>query len=790
MHARSTTRGIAAVLLSAALALGGTLATGPAAFAETGAGAAQEQGAPGDPATATADTGSTDASGTGTDQSADGSGDPGAQDPAAQDPAAQDPEAQDPAAEQPTPEQPTTEPGSETTAASVAEPTERVAAATATAKIASISPKQSLTVSVEVRGLPADITAVSGALIVTDPESRLTDPSSDAPAFADPSSTVVNGESSFELTAPVDTLDRGQQYEVLIWKQHSPATAENIYARADVAISAADWDRLTGTEVADMEVGSLDWGVLSRFRDYVEGPIAHGKVTVQQPATAAGKNFRFPQVTGGSWKSGAATGSVAYGGSVAFTGHDGALDLTLSNPTINLTSAKRAVLSVSYASTDMATGKWTRGTAAIATVDLSRAKRVAKPGGAVQWQGATTALTQEGVAVFQDFYETGQVLDPITFTAGSASDAKPVDPSKPPTTKPGTTKPKPRPTPVAPAAGGSAKAAGSLTWGVSSAFADYVTGPIAKGEVSTSGVGTSGGAYLFPQAAGGSWNAKTRTGSVQYSGVITFTGHKGLLSETFSNPVITVTSESSGTISAGGRSFGLDLGSASRSVGAHGEVSWSGVPVSGSITGGAGGGSSHSLPVDSLSFTVGSASGVSYGSTSVSNASKKRVAAEAPPTTTGITVLTEAEKIVPGAEIEFEAAGFDAKEREILVVLYSGGGPVTLDDAAGADASGTVRWIGTLPDDVALGEHTLTLQGSGDAGAVIEVVKPKQKSKLKSQVSGTAPLEADSDAAIVAGVIAPTGGMALWEWWASAGGLAVIAACMTALVIRQRRTAP
>ncbi|MBL3685904.1 hypothetical protein D3248_02895 [Leucobacter zeae] len=771
------------------LTVGGTLAFGPAAFAETEAPAAQSQQAAQSPATDASGTSGGDSVGSADPAAPEGvpeadtdvgTGDPAIEAPADPAPPAQDPAVQDPQA--PAAPEPAAETGTESTAT---EP----AAAMLTAKVASVSAREGLAVSVDVSGLPADARAVHGALIVTGSEGELTDPSS-APASVEAATVAQDGTTSFELQAPKTNLDRTQRYEVLVWKQHSPATPETIYARADVAISGAHWDTLFGTEHAEMEVGALDWGVLDRFRAYVEGPIAHGKVAVQKPAVGAGKAFRFPQVSGGTWKPGAATGSVAFGGAVVFTGHDGALDLTLSNPTVKITSAQRAVLAVTYSSTDMATGKWTRGTAEIATIDLSQAKRVAKPGGAVQWRGATAALTREGVAVFQDFYEVGQVLDPLTFTAGAASDAKPVDPPKPPTTKPGVTKPKPRPKPVAPAEGGSGKAAGSLSWGVSSAFAEYVTGPIAKGAVSTSGVGASGGAYLFPQAAGGSWNAKTRTGSVQYSGVVTFTGHKGLLSETFSNPVITVANATSGTISAGGRSFGLDLGSAARSVGANGEVTWSGVPVSGGITGGASGGSSHSLPVDGLSFTVGSASSASYGSTSVSNASKKRVAADAPPSTTGITVLTEAEKIVPGAEIEFEAAGFDAKEREILVVLYAGGGPLTLDDAAGADANGTVRWIGTLPEDVPLGEHTITLQGGTDAGAVIDVVKPKQSSKPQEpESSALAPLAADTGAAAAAGVIAPTGGMALWEWWASAGGLVVIAGCMTALVVRQRRAA-
>lgn len=793
MHARSRTRGIAAVLLSAMLTVGGTLAFGPAAFAETEAPAAQSQQAAQSPATDASGTSGGDSVGSAAPAAPEGApevdtdagtGDPVIEAPADPAPPAQDPAVQDPQA--PAAPEPAAETGTESTATEPAD-------AMLTAKVASVSAREGLAVSVDVSGLPADARAVHGALIVTGSEGELTDPSS-APASVEAATVAQDGTTSFELQAPKANLDRTQRYEVLVWKQHSPATPENIYARTDVAINGAHWDTLFGAEKPAPKVGSLTWGVRESFVNYVKG--LEPGIGIASPATSnAGITlFTFPQVSGGKWNGSANTGVATYGGAVSFKGHHGGLNLTLSNPKVTVLSATRAELSVTYSSwepeylAEDAPGVWVQGTEVIAHVDLGRAKRVTQDG-AVTWSGAKASLTKAGARVFVS-YEEGDPLADLTFTAGAASDAKPVDPPKPPTTKPGVTKPKPRPKPVAPAEGGSGKAAGSLSWGVSSAFAEYVTGPIAKGAVSTSGVGASGGAYLFPQAAGGSWNAKTRTGSVQYSGVVTFTGHKGLLSETFSNPVITVASATSGTISAGGRSFGLDLGSAARSVGANGEVTWSGVPVSGGITGGASGGSSHSLPVDGLSFTVGSASSASYGSTSVSNASKKRVAADAPPSTTGITVLTEAEKIVPGAEIEFEAAGFDAKEREILVVLYAGGGPLTLDDAAGADANGTVRWIGTLPEDVPLGEHTITLQGGTDAGAVIDVVKPKQSSKPQEpESSALAPLAVDTGAAAAAGLIAPTGGMALWEWWASAGGLVVIAGCMTALVVRQRRAA-
>ncbi len=353
--------------------------------------------------------------------------------------------------------------------------------------------------------------------------------------------------------------------------------------------------------------------------------------------------------------------------------------------------------------------------------------------------------------------------------------------------KPAAASPKP-----APVSAENTAVAGSLSWGISSEFADYTTNPKraggkSGGKILTDGVGSAGGAYLFPQADGGSWNKSTQTGSIQFSGVVTFTAHKGLMNEVFSNPTISVSSPSAATLTVSGRTYGLDLSAASKTTGSNGEVTWSGVPVAGSISGG-NGSSGGSLSMDALSFTVGAPSTVSFGSMVASSPDKKQyTAAATPPATTGVTVLTDADKIKPGGRIEIEASGFDPDDEGVLIVLYSD--PIVLDDEATADENGVVRWSGTLPDDVS-GERTITIQGSSNAGAVIDIVEPKAKKSAKSADVETRTL-ADGVAQdrVTAAGLAPAAGMALWEWWASAAGLVAIAACMTLLTIRQRRAA-
>ena len=555
----------------------------------------------------------------------------------------------------------------------------------------------------------------------------------------------------------------------------------------DVVLS----EEVTGTQ------GTLQWGVKKSFRSYVVGPIAGGSIAPSGGATQSKNNgvFSFPQASRTGWNG--TTGSVQYAGNINFSGHHGQMDVDLRNPTIVVKNAKSAELQIPL------NGK----SIALADIDLSKAERATLPGGAVKFTHATTQLTRAGATQFfvndvgegpGSFYSEGDELDELTFIIGADSGTQPTpDTGSKPKPKP---KPGAKPTaPVQPVATDSA-AAGSLSWSVSNAFVAYTTcankeaygySHCAKGSIETNGVGTG---YLFPQAASSSWDRASQTGTVAYSGTVAFRGY-GMTMFNVANPSITVTSPTSATIATGnGTSFGagsyqLDLGSASKTVGANGEVTWSNVPVLGALSsGGAGGSGARPISLDPLTFTVGAESQVSYGSTAAGADTKKYTAAKTVPATTGVTVLTHADKLKPGGRIEIEAAGFDPDDEGVLVVLYSD--PIVLDEKASADKNGVVRWSGKLPDDVT-GTHTITVQGSTNAGAVIDIVEPKPKKSARSAAvdAQSAPGQVARDRVTSAGFLPASSGMAVWEWWVSAGGLAAIAACMTVLTIRQRRTA-
>lgn len=100
------------------------------------------------------------------------------------------------------------------------------------------------------------------------------------------------------------------------------------------------------------------------------------------------------------------------------------------------------------------------------------------------------------------------------------------------------------------------------------------------------------------------------------------------------------------------------------------------------------------------------------------SSSTTRTAADAPPTVDGIELASGSAS--EGGAVTATAEGFEPGESGILVVLYSD--PVVLDNNARADASGTVSWSGRLPLGVT-GSHTLTFQGSTDAGVPIQVAE-------------------------------------------------------------------
>lgn len=151
----------------------------------------------------------------------------------------------------------------------------------------------------------------------------------------------------------------------------------------------------------------LDWGLKQSFRNYVRGPIAHGSWTLD----GVTGEFRWETVTAADYADGA--GQVAYSGGVRFTGHDGQLDLTISQPQVRFASGSAELL-LDVRSKSLETGEFvelddvvfaTLGTAAPTVTD-----------NVVTYTALPATLTEEGAAGFAGFYEAGTELDPVTVT--------------------------------------------------------------------------------------------------------------------------------------------------------------------------------------------------------------------------------------------------------------------------------------------------------------------------------------------------------------------------------------
>ena len=282
--------------------------------------------------------------------------------------------------------------------------------------------------------------------------------------------------------------------------------------------------------------------------------------------------------------------------------------------------------------------------------------------------------------------------------------------------------------------------AGSLSWGVKSSFRSYVTGTIARGSITTSGVGSSGAGFVFGQSTGGSFSEATGTGSSNYSGSVRFYGHGGLLDLTVANPVVTVTGPSTAVLSLsvnGGAPVAfanLNLAAGTKST-ANNTLSYAAVPATLTAQGSAvfefNGSSFYpaGTSLDPVSFVIGSASTAGAGTKTVAAFSANTPAAT-PPATTGITLPDgqDPNALVAGEEYTFEAEGFAPNETGVLFVHYSD--PVVLADDLTADASGKVSWTGTLPAGLT-GEHTLTFQGSVDRGIVVTINAQLQTAALE-----------------------------------------------------------
>jgi hypothetical protein len=175
-----------------------------------------------------------------------------------------------------------------------------------------------------------------------------------------------------------------------------------------------------------VEDATLTWGFKEKFRSYVSGRIASGDWS-----TRDGAKYETPEFIWSNGVGGVDTkqGSIEFAGAVDFTGHGGALDLTIENPKIVFEGSNNATIFLDYAASDISeaiAGKGKKeaspGTPFV-SMELSAAKREVD-GNTVTLTAIPTRLLGPGAALL-DQYGEGERFDDATLVYTLAAGCDP-----------------------------------------------------------------------------------------------------------------------------------------------------------------------------------------------------------------------------------------------------------------------------------------------------------------------------------------------------------------------------
>ncbi len=191
------------------------------------------------------------------------------------------------------------------------------------------------------------------------------------------------------------------------------ALAATIGVAGLVALPAAASAEPTDTaDTCEVTGGSLSWGIKESFRAYISGTIANGSWETSDGATYETPAFGWTPATG-TVDSQTGAGQVSFTGTVHFTGHDGILDMTLANPTVQFAEDGNATLLLDTRGTD------TSGEVAVDVTqepiaELGAIGPIDAASGTATFADVPVALSEQGAPAFADFYAPGEALDPLT----------------------------------------------------------------------------------------------------------------------------------------------------------------------------------------------------------------------------------------------------------------------------------------------------------------------------------------------------------------------------------------
>lgn len=195
--------------------------------------------------------------------------------------------------------------------------------------------------------------------------------------------------------------------------------AASMFVPVAVAAPALAQDA-TQCEISSAE---LKWGFKESFRSYVTSNIAKGDWQLSDGAAYETPEFIWSQASGFIAEDGN-NAEVDFTGSIEFTGHNGLLDTTVSDPSLKIVAGKGVILIdlISLSMDDALVGDSENvqelKRIEFGTFDLPAPGVFSDGGVSLSGTQVPAFLTEAGAAAFGS-YVAGDALDPITFNASA-----------------------------------------------------------------------------------------------------------------------------------------------------------------------------------------------------------------------------------------------------------------------------------------------------------------------------------------------------------------------------------
>lgn len=197
-----------------------------------------------------------------------------------------------------------------------------------------------------------------------------------------------------------------------------------------------------------LQDASVDWGVKSSFRKYITGPVAGGSQELTGATSNADGSYHFTAAEGTVEADGSYHVKFT-GSSVKYTGHHGVLEVTISDLELVIKDGQGSLYAnISerpYNGNTTPNPPVQHDHTLIGTFDASSLKNEGGQLTLAASDATKVKLSAEATSVFAGFYQAGQELDALAFSAKLVTKQAPA-PEKPADPAPEPTQPVPEPT--------------------------------------------------------------------------------------------------------------------------------------------------------------------------------------------------------------------------------------------------------------------------------------------------------------------------------------------------------